>query len=201
MDCAASVERGPQNAGPTRYSRFGKRFEERPDFAGFFFEVIFFFSNYLRLLGLKDLMVPRPLGLFVRPIGDRLHVAALHHALGGGHLDAAGQHGGLAQDARGDRVPAGFRAPVHPVRLVVGAGHLGGQVPFGVHGLQVPHVVVRLPGALHEQPAAAARSARGRRRRRHLFGGFGEPVHGDARRVHTLGLRFLTAAVSKISIA
>lgn len=128
-------------------------------------------------------MVPRPFRLLVRLVGDRLHVAGLHHALAGRHLDAARQHGGLAQDARGDRVPADFRPPVHLVRLVIGAGHLGGQVTFRVHGLQVAHVVVRLAGAQHEQPAATRSDAgrRRRRRRRHLLGGFREPVHGASR--------------------
>lgn len=137
-----------------------------------------FFENYLGLFGLDHLMMSagRSPGLFVRLIGQHRVSRAFHHALGGRHLDAARHHRGLAQNARGDRVPARFWAPVHLLRLVIRAGHLGGQVPFGVHGLQVAHVVVGFPGALYEQPAATGPA--GRRRRRHLLGGFGEPVHG-----------------------
>lgn len=115
------------------------------------------------------------LGLLVRLVGDH-HLAGFHHALGGRNLDAARQHGGFAQDTRGDRVPADFRPPVHLLRLVIGPGHLGGQVPFRVYGLQVTHIVVAFPGALHEKPATTRATGR-RRRRRHLLGGFGEPVH------------------------
>lgn len=115
----------------------------------------------------------RPPRLFVRLIGHH-HLTTFHHALGGRHLHPTCEHGGLAQYARGDRVPADFGAPVHLLGLMVGPGHLGGQVPFRVHGLQVAHIVVAFPGALHEQPAATRSSVR---RRRHLFGGFGEPVH------------------------
>jgi len=138
----------------------------------------------LGLFGLDHLMVSgrRSPGLLVRLIGHLRRVSALHHALRGGHLDAARQHGGLAQHARGDRVPADVRPPVHLLGLVVGPGQLGGQVPFGVHGLQVTHVVVAFPGALYEQPAAAAARPGGRRRRRrHLLGRFGEPVHDGTR--------------------
>jgi len=49
-------------------------------------------------------------------------------------------------------------------------------MPFGIHSLQVTHVVVTFTGALDEQ-SAAARPA-GRRRRRHLFGSFGKSIHG-----------------------
>jgi len=111
-----------------------------------------FVRDYLGLLGLDDLMVMSgrgPLRLLVRLVGDH-HLARFHHALGGRHLDAARQHRGLAQDASGDRVSTDFRSPVHFLRLVIGSGHLGGQVPFSVHGLQVAHVIVALPGTLHE---------------------------------------------------
>lgn len=116
----------------------------------------------------------RPPRFLVRLIGHH-HLTTFHHALSGRHLDPTCEHGGLAQYARGDRVPADFGAPVHLLGLMVGPGHLGGEVPFRVHGLQVAHVVFAFPGALHKQPAATRPS--GRRRRRHLFGGFGEPVH------------------------
>lgn len=132
-----------------------------------------YIRNYLCLLGLNDL-VPRPLRLFVRVIGNH-HLTTFHHALGGRHLDPTCEHSSLPQDARGNRVPAHFRAPIHFLGLVVRSGYLGGEMSFRVHGLHVAYVVVAFPGALHEQPAAARPG--GRRRRRHLFRGFGEPVH------------------------
>jgi len=150
--------------------------------------------DYLGFLGLDDLMMSGrgPLGLLVRLVGDH-HLAGFHHALGGRHLDAARQHGGFAQDARGDRVPADFRPPVHLLRLVIGPGHLSGQVTFRVHGLQVAHVVVAFPGALHEQPATArATTRRRRRRRRHLLGGFCEPVHGVPSAFRSLSISILS---------
>lgn len=127
--------------------------------------------------------------LFVRLIGHLHYVSALHHALGCRHLDATRQHRGLAQDARGDRVPAHVRPPVHLLGLVIRSGHLGGQVPFRVHGLQVAHVVLAFTGALYEQPAAAAAAAATRpggrrRRRRHLLGRFGKPVHNAIDALH-----------------
>lgn len=136
---------------------------------------------YLGLLSPNHLMSGPPRLLVMRLIGH-CHLAGFHHALGGRHLDAARQHSGFAQDTRGHRVPARLRAPVHLLRLVIGAGHLGGQVPFGVHGLQVAHIVVGLASALHEQSAAARSGGRRRRRRRHLLRGFREPVHGGGER-------------------
>lgn len=121
-------------------------------------------------------------GLLVRLIGQLRHVPAFRHVLRGRHFDAARQHRGLAQDARGDRMPADVRPSVHLLRLVIRSGHLGGQVPFGVHGLQVARVVFAFPGALYEQPASAGAGAArpdGRRRRRHLLGSFGKSVHDD----------------------
>jgi len=110
-----------------------------------------FVRDYLGLLGLDDLMMSRrgPLGLLVRLVGDH-HLAGFHHALGGRHLDAARQHRGLAQDTSSDRVSTDFRSPVHFLGLMIGSGHFGGKVPFSVYGLQVAHVIVALPGALHE---------------------------------------------------